>query len=131
MVAFFCTRYFRLRGGGFTKDYEVEEYDLLSLTPHQKQGWGKLIDLNNKHNGGISGDYVISLMENYMKAELDGMTCKVLRVYKRMTAATTIIIITTTTIAITTITITIIVIIIVIIIITVKQINKHRDHRNI
>lgn len=83
VVAFFCTRYFRLRGGGFTKDYEVEEYDLLSLTPHQKQGWGKLIDLNNKHNGGISGDYVISLMENYMKAELDGMTCKVLRVYKK------------------------------------------------
>ncbi|RCK66904.1 hypothetical protein Cantr_02310 [Candida viswanathii] len=83
VIAFFCTRYFRLRGGGFTKDYEVEEYDLVNLTPHQKQGWGKLIDLNGKHNGGVSGDYVISLMENYMKADLEGMTCKVLRVYKK------------------------------------------------
>ena len=51
------------------------------LTTHQKQGW-KLIDINRKYNGGISGDYVISLMENYVNAKLSGMTCKVLRVFK-------------------------------------------------
>ncbi|KAF6071391.1 Acetyltransferase (GNAT) domain family protein [Candida albicans] len=82
VVSFLCTRYFRLRGG-FTNEYQVEEYDLLSLTPHQKQGWGKLIDINHKYNGGISGDYVISLMENYIEADLPGMTCKVLRVFKK------------------------------------------------
>ena len=43
---------------------------------------GKLIDINRKYNGGISGDYVISLMENYVNAKLSGMTCKVLRVFK-------------------------------------------------
>ena len=37
---------------------------------------GKLIDINRKYNGGISGDYVISLMENYANAKLSGMTCK-------------------------------------------------------
>ncbi|KHC60762.1 hypothetical protein MGE_03644 [Candida albicans P75010] len=82
VVSFMCTRYFRLRGG-FTNNYQVEEYDLLSLTTHQKQGWGKLIDINRKYNGGISGDYVISLMENYVNAKLSGMTCKVLRVFKK------------------------------------------------
>ncbi|CAX42243.1 conserved hypothetical protein [Candida dubliniensis CD36] len=82
VVSFLCTRYFRLRGG-FTNEYQVEEYDLLSLTVHQKQGWGKLIDINHKYNGGISGDYVISLMENYMEADLPGMSCKVLRVFKK------------------------------------------------
>lgn len=87
VVSFLCTRYFRLRGG-FTNEYQVEEYDLLSLTPHQKQGWGKLIDINHKYNGGISGDYVISLMENYIEADLPGMTCKVLRVFKKNEAGT-------------------------------------------
>ena len=82
VVSFLCTRYFRLRGG-FTNEYQVEEYNLLSLTVHQKQGWGKLIDINHKYNGGISGDYVISLMENYMEADLPGMSCKVLRVFKK------------------------------------------------
>ena len=75
-----CTRYFRLRGG-FTNNYQVEEYDLLFLTTHQSKD-GKLIDINRKYNGGISGDYVISLMENYANAKLSGMTCKVLRVFK-------------------------------------------------
>ncbi|EMG45933.1 hypothetical protein SBY92_004605 [Candida maltosa Xu316] len=83
VVAFFCTRYFRLRGDYFTKKYEVEEYDLASLTTHQKQGWGKLIDMNHKYNGGVTGDYVVSLMENYCHSDLPGMTCKVLRVYNK------------------------------------------------
>ena len=47
-----------------------------------KARMGKLIDINRKYNGGISGDYVISLMENYVNAKLSGMTCKVLRVFK-------------------------------------------------
>ena len=45
VVSFLCTRYFRLRGGFTNNEYQVEEYDLLSLTSHQKQGWGNLLIL--------------------------------------------------------------------------------------
>ncbi|EDK46256.1 conserved hypothetical protein [Lodderomyces elongisporus NRRL YB-4239] len=81
LVAFCCTRYFRIRVQ--QNVYQVEEYDLGSLTQHQKQGWSKLIDLNKKYNGGVTGDYVLSLMENYTHADLPGMRCKVLRVYSK------------------------------------------------
>ncbi|KAI5962117.1 uncharacterized protein KGF55_003193 [Candida pseudojiufengensis] len=81
ILEFLCTRFFRLRT--LTNHYEVEEYDLCSLNQHQKQGWSKLIDLNKKYNAGISGDNVISLMENYVHADLPGMKCKVLRVYNK------------------------------------------------
>ncbi|CAI5759538.1 unnamed protein product [Candida verbasci] len=80
LLEFFCTRYFRFRK--VINQFIVEEYDLINLTNHQKQGWSKLIDLNHKYNNGISGEYAISLMENYINSDLPGMNCKVLRVYK-------------------------------------------------
>lgn len=86
ILEFLCTRYFRLRT--MTTHYEVEEYDLCGLSQHQKHGWSKLIDLNKKYNAGISGDYVISLMENYVHADLPGMRCKVLRVFNKSEKST-------------------------------------------
>ncbi|KAK6459375.1 uncharacterized protein RJT20DRAFT_113501 [Scheffersomyces xylosifermentans] len=80
-VSYICTRYFRVRYSN--TNYVVEEYDLTSLTKQQKAGWAKLIDLNRRYNSGITGDQIISLMENYYTAELEGMRCKVLRVYKK------------------------------------------------
>ncbi|KAI5949885.1 hypothetical protein KGF54_005362 [Candida jiufengensis] len=82
ILEFFCTRFFRLRT--LTNHYEVEEYDLHKLSDHQKQGWARLIDLNKKYNAGISGENVISLMENYIHADLPGMKCKVLRVFNKV-----------------------------------------------
>ncbi|KAI3405494.2 hypothetical protein KGF56_001512 [Candida oxycetoniae] len=81
MIEIGCSRYFRIRT--LQTLYEVEEYDLCGLTEHQKQGWSKLINLNRKYNAGISGENVISLMENYLHAELPGMKCKVLRVFNK------------------------------------------------
>ncbi|KAG7664159.1 uncharacterized protein J8A68_002342 [[Candida] subhashii] len=80
VIIFVCTRYFRLRT--FTEKIHVEEYNLNELTPYQKQGWAKLIDMNKKYNAGTSGDQVVSLMENYTNSKLHGMKCKVLRVFR-------------------------------------------------
>ncbi|RLV91408.1 hypothetical protein JA1_003905 [Spathaspora sp. JA1] len=80
IICFICTRYFRKRT--LNTNLIVEEYDLMGLNEHQKQGWAKLLDLNKKYNAGISGENIISLMENYSHSSLEGMTCKILRVYK-------------------------------------------------
>ncbi|CAK9441210.1 uncharacterized protein LODBEIA_P50790 [Lodderomyces beijingensis] len=81
LIEFCCTRYFRIRT--LQHVYEVEEYDLEELSDHQKRGWSKLIDFNKKYNGGVTGAYAISLMENYVHAELPGMKCKVLRIFDK------------------------------------------------
>ncbi|EGW35655.1 uncharacterized protein SPAPADRAFT_69822 [Spathaspora passalidarum NRRL Y-27907] len=80
LLCFACTRYFRKRT--LTTNLLVEEYDLMGLTDYQKQGWAKLINLNKKYNAGISGEHIVSLMENYSHSSLEGMTCKILRVYR-------------------------------------------------
>ncbi|KAG7666249.1 uncharacterized protein J8A68_000202, partial [[Candida] subhashii] len=80
IVIFVCTRYLRSRK--FSDNIHVEEYNLAELSPYQKHGWAKLIDLNKKHNSGTSGSHVLSLMENYTNTKLPGMKCKVLRVFR-------------------------------------------------
>ena len=85
IIKFGCTRYFRRRAA--PNKLQVVEYDLCQLNKHQKRGWAKLIDLNKKYNSGVSGDHVISLMENYVHAKLPGMKCKVLRVYNKSVKA--------------------------------------------
>ncbi|CAN3363171.1 hypothetical protein DICA2_E09406 [Diutina catenulata] len=81
LLTFTCSRFFRIRHP--SADLQVVEYDVCNLTEVQSQGWAKVIDLNHKHNGGVSGDAVMSLMRAYCEANLEGMTCKVLRVYKK------------------------------------------------
>ncbi|KAK6463619.1 hypothetical protein DFJ63DRAFT_132785 [Scheffersomyces coipomensis] len=81
-VSIYCTRHIRAKKPLI--DLLVEEYDLSALTNQQKAGWSKLINLNSRYNGGISGDRMISLMENYAENKtLSGVKFKVLRVYKK------------------------------------------------
>lgn len=61
---------------------KVEEIDLSMLTKAQKAEFAKLITYNHNSNSGISGEAALSLMESYALSVLDGMSCKVLRVYK-------------------------------------------------
>ncbi|KAK6199411.1 uncharacterized protein RJT21DRAFT_121745 [Scheffersomyces amazonensis] len=81
LMSLACTRYFRRRKP--ITDLVVEEYDLSALTPQQKAGWSKLINLNYRYNSGISGEAIISLMENYSNnSTIDGVRFKILRVFK-------------------------------------------------
>lgn len=74
-----CSRFSRSRRPPTLK---VEELDLTRLTEAQKSAYAKLITYNKKSNPGVSGEAALSLMEAYSKSTLQGMTCRVLRVYK-------------------------------------------------
>lgn len=75
-----CTRLFRSR---HPPNFGVEELDLATLTDSQKSAYAKLITFNKKSNPGVSGEAVILLMEAYCQTSLNGMNCKVLRVFKK------------------------------------------------
>lgn len=74
-----CSRYTRSR---LPPSLEVEELNLKDLTDAQKSAYAKLITFNTKANPGISGEAVILLMESYTAANLEGMSCRVLRVFR-------------------------------------------------
>lgn len=65
-----------------SSNLKVEVMDLSELTPKQKKAFARLIDYNHKSNTDISGQAAIELMETYAKSTLEGLKCKVLRIYK-------------------------------------------------
>lgn len=74
-----CSNYVRLR---LPPSLEVDVLDLKALTSSQKSAYAKMITYNKKSNPGVSGEAILLLMEAYSATQLEGMTCKVLRVHR-------------------------------------------------
>lgn len=63
----------------------VDKFDIAALSPVQFDAYARLIDnYGGSFPGAPSGKNALNLMRAYTETKLDGMTCKVLRVYKPM-----------------------------------------------
>jgi hypothetical protein len=80
IALYITSRAFRVRRQSMF--LRVEEYDLNGLSDFHKSGWAKLINLNHRYNSGVNGNAIISLMSAYTNSQLEGMQCKVLRVFR-------------------------------------------------